>query len=66
MTDMGDTMDRCVDAMGSMMSGGMIGNGLLLVVLITLLLVWLLGLVAVGALGFWAVRKLSGAPRQGG
>jgi hypothetical protein len=63
--DMGNMMDRCVDAMGSAMGSGMMGNGLLLVILIALLLVWLVGLVAVGALGIWAVRNLSGASRQG-
>ena len=63
--DMNDVMDRCVDAMGSMMGGIMMGNGLLLVVLIALLLIWLVGLAVVGALCFWAIRKLSGAPRQG-
>jgi hypothetical protein len=57
---MGDMMDRCMDAMGSMMGGGMMGSGLLLVALIALLVLWLVGLTAVGVLGFWAVRRLSG------
>ncbi len=65
MMDMGDMMNRCVDAMGLMMGGGMMGSGFLLVILIALLLVWSVGLVTIGALGFWAVKKLSGAPRQG-
>jgi hypothetical protein len=59
MMDMNDMMDRCVEAMGSMMGGGMMGSGLLLVVLIGLLVLWLVGLAAVGALGFWVVRRLS-------
>ena len=47
-------MERCVDAMGSMM-----GSGTMLVVLMVLLLVWLIGLGVVGALVFWGVRRLS-------
>ena len=60
MMDMNDVMERCVEAMGSMMGGGMMGNGLLLVILIGLLVLWLVGLATVGALGFWVVRRLSG------
>jgi hypothetical protein len=61
MMDMGDMMDRCADAMSSMMGGGMMGSGLLLgVVLIALFVLWLMGLAVVGVLGFWAVRRLSG------
>jgi hypothetical protein len=52
-------MERCVDAMGSMMGGSMMGNGTMLVVLMVLFLVWLIGLGAVGALVFWGVRRLS-------
>ena len=52
--DMYGMMERCVDAMGSMM-----GSGTMLVVLIVLLLVWLIGLGVVGALLFWGVRRLS-------
>jgi hypothetical protein len=51
---MGDMMDRCMDAMGSMMGGGMMFFVLLLVFLI-----WVIGLAAVGALFFWGVRRLS-------
>jgi uncharacterized membrane protein len=36
---MNDMVDRCMDAMGSMM-----GNGIILVVLLTIFLVWLVGL----------------------
>ena len=60
MLDMNGMVDHCMDAMGSMMGGGMMGSGVLLVVLIALLVLWLVGLAAVGALGFWAVRRLSG------
>jgi uncharacterized membrane protein len=52
--DMCGMMERCVDAMGSMM-----GSGTMLVVLMVLLLVWLIGLGVVGALLFWGVRRLS-------
>jgi hypothetical protein len=60
MMDMGDMMDRCADAMGSMMGHGVMGSGPLLVILTALLVLWLVGLAAVGVLGFWAVRRLSG------
>jgi uncharacterized membrane protein len=52
--DMYGMMERCVDAMGSMMD-----SGTMLVVLMVLLLVWLIGLGVVGALLFWGVRRLS-------
>jgi low affinity Fe/Cu permease len=52
--DMYGMMDRCVDAMSSMM-----GSGTMFVVLMVLLLVWLIGLGVVGALLFWGVRRLS-------
>ncbi len=58
MMGMNDMMGRCMDAMGSMMGGGMMGGGMLAVVLLLVLLVWVVGLAAVGALGFWAVKKL--------
>jgi hypothetical protein len=57
--DMYGMMERCVDAMGSMMGGSLMGNGTMLVVLMVLLLVWLIGLGVVGALLFWGVRRLS-------
>jgi hypothetical protein len=58
--EMGDIMDRCVDAMGSAMGSGMMGKGLILVlVLFLLLVVWVIGLVVVGAVLFWAIRNLS-------
>jgi len=60
MMDMGDMVDRCMNAMGSMMSGSMMGNGPLLVVLLAaIFLVWLVGLGVVGALIFWGVRRFS-------
>ena len=59
MVDINGMMDRCMDALSSMMGGGMMGSGLLLVVLIALLVLWLVGLAAVGVLGFWAIRRLS-------
>jgi low affinity Fe/Cu permease len=51
-------IDRCMDAMGSMM-GGMMGNGIILVVLLAIFLVWLVGLAATGALIFWGVRRFT-------
>jgi hypothetical protein len=59
MMNMNGMMERCVDAMGSMMGGSLMGNGTMLVVLMVLLLVWLIGLGVVGALLFWGVRRLS-------
>jgi hypothetical protein len=54
-----DVVDRCVDMMGSVPGGGMMGTGTtMLVLLYVLLLFWLVGLAAVGAVGYWAVRKL--------
>lgn len=57
--DMNDMMDRCVDAMGSMMGGSMISYGVMLVLLVMLFLVWVVGLGVVGVLIFWGVRRLS-------
>jgi hypothetical protein len=59
MMDMNDMMDQCMDMMGSMMGGPMMGNGVMLVFLLILFLVWVIGLAAVGALIFWGVRRLS-------
>ena len=60
MMDMGNMADRCMDAMGSMMGGSMMGNSTLLVVLLAaIFLVWLVGLGVVGALIFWGIRRLS-------
>lgn len=59
MMDMNDIIGRCTDMMGSMMGGGMMGNGIILVVLLALLIVWLVGLATVGALILWGVRRLS-------
>ena len=59
MMDMSGMVDSCMDAMGSMMGGGMMGGGFMPFLLVLVLLVWVVGLAAVGALGFWAVRRLS-------
>jgi hypothetical protein len=58
MMSMNDMMGRCMDAMDSMMGGGMMGSGVLALVLLLVFLIWLVGLAAAGALGFWAVKKL--------
>ncbi len=55
MMDMNDAMGQCMDAMGSMM-----GGGIMLFVLLLLLLLWVIGLAVVGAVIFWGIRKLSG------
>ncbi len=55
-------MERCMEAMGSMMGGGAMGA--MLLVATFLLFVWILGLTALGALGVWGFRRLSG--RMGG
>jgi hypothetical protein len=60
MMDMNGMVEQCMDAMGSMMGGGMMGGGMMLFIMLLVLLVWVIGLVAVGALFFWGVRKLSG------
>ncbi len=61
--NMNGMVERCMDAMGSMMSGsmmsGVMGSGVMLFVLLLVLLFWVTGLAAVGALIFWGVRKLS-------
>jgi hypothetical protein len=59
MMHMGDMADRCMNAMGSMMGGSMMGSGTLFFVILLVLLIWVVGLAAVGALLFWGVRKLS-------
>src|SRR5829696_2232020 len=51
MMGMNDMMGRCMDAMSSMMGGGMMGSGIVPVVLLLVLLLWLAGLAAVGGLG---------------
>jgi len=59
--DMGGMVDRCINAMGSMMGmgGGMMGTSIMLIVLMALLLIWAVGLGAVGALIFWGFKRLS-------
>jgi hypothetical protein len=54
--DMNGMVDRCMNAMGTMM-GGTIGNGAVLVVLLVLFLAWLIGLGVVEALIFWGVKR---------
>jgi hypothetical protein len=49
-------MERCMEAMG----GGMMGGGAMVLIAALLLFVWVLGLVAVGALGFWGFKRFSG------
>lgn len=53
-------MERCMEAMGGAMMGG--AMGVMLLVAALLLFVWILGLVTLGALGVWGVRKISGRP----
>jgi hypothetical protein len=58
--DMNDMVDRCMNAMGSMMgTGGMMLAPIMLIVLMALLLIWVVGLAAVGALIFWGIKRLS-------
>jgi hypothetical protein len=49
-------MERCMETMG----GGAMGAAVLIAAF--LLFVWVLGLAAVGALGVWGVKRLSGRP----
>jgi hypothetical protein len=42
-----------------MMSGGMMGNSIILVVVLAIFLMWLVGLAATGALIFWGVRRFT-------
>jgi hypothetical protein len=57
--NMNGMVERCMDGMGSVLGGGMMGSSVMLFVLLLVLLVWVIGLAAVGALIFWGVRKLS-------
>jgi len=59
MMSMNNMVDRCMDAIGSMMGGGMMGNRIILVVLLAIFLAWLVGLAATGALIFWGVRRFT-------
>jgi hypothetical protein len=56
---MNDMVDRCMDAMGSMMGSGMMGNSIIFAVLLAIFLVWLVGLAVTGALIFWGVRRFT-------
>jgi hypothetical protein len=66
MMDIGDMTGRCLDAMGSIMGGSMMGSGTLFFVILLVVLIWVVGLAAVGALIFWGVRKLSSARSASG
>ena len=55
MMDMNGMAERCMDAMGSMMGGGM-----MLFVVLQAPLIWVIGLAAVGASIFRGAGKLSG------
>jgi hypothetical protein len=59
MMGMNDVMELCMEAIGSMMGGGMMDNGIILVVLLVIFLVWLVGLAATGALIFWGLRRFT-------
>ena len=63
MTDMNGMVDRCMNAMGVMVSGTS-RNGAMLVVLLVLFLAWLIGLGVVGALIFWGVRRQAHIPAR--
>ena len=65
MMDMNDMVDRCMNAMGSMMGGGMMGNSILLIVLLVVLFVWVVGLAAVGTLIFWVARRFADTRSSG-
>jgi hypothetical protein len=66
MLDANDMIDRCTDMMGPVIGGGVTGNSIMLVLLFTLLIDWMVGLATVGAIGFWAVRRLSENQWNGG
>jgi hypothetical protein len=57
--NMSSMVERCMDGMGSVLGGGMMGSSVMLFVLLLVFLVWVIGLAAVGALIFWGVRRLS-------
>jgi len=53
-------MDHCLEMMSNMMGSGMMANSLsLLPILGALLLIWMVGLIILGGLGLWAVRRLA-------
>jgi len=56
--DMNGMMDSCMNMMGSMMDGGMMGMGGMVSLLFGLLFLLVLGLALVGGLGYLAVRRL--------
>jgi hypothetical protein len=58
MMGMNDMVDRCMNAMGSVMGGSVMG-GITLLVLLVIFALWLIGLAATGALIFWGVRRFT-------
>jgi hypothetical protein len=58
MMGMNDMVDRCMNAMGSVMGGSVVG-GITLLVLLVIFALWLIGLAATGALIFWSVRRFT-------
>jgi hypothetical protein len=58
MMGMNDMVDRCMNAMGSVMGGSVMG-GITLLVLLVIFALWLIGLAASGALIFWGVRRFT-------
>ena len=56
---MNSMVEQCMDGMGSVWGGGMMGSSVMLFVLLLVLLIWVIGLAAVGALVYWGVRRLS-------
>lgn len=53
-----DMMEQCMNMMGSMMDGGMMGTGGMTFVALGLLVFLVLGLALVGGLGYLAVKRL--------
>ncbi len=56
--DMNDMMENCMNMMGSMMDGGMMGMGGMVSMVLGLLFFLVLGLALLGGLGYVAVRRL--------
>ncbi len=57
MMDTNDMMESCMNMMGSMMNGGMMGMGGMVSIVLGLLLLSVLGLALVSGLGYVAVRR---------
>lgn len=56
--DMNDMMENCMNMMGSMMDGGLMGMGGMVSMVLGLLFFLVLGLALLGGLGYVAVRRL--------